>query len=82
MKINREEYFDTLDYINEVNVKKFEDLDLSDFFGEITKKKKKEIRDSFKQLNNYNIIYLLISQKTLRDQLKIKLSGEDITTNK
>ena len=77
MNIDREMYFDTLDYMNDMNNKKFEDLDLSNFFKEPTKDKLKKVDERFPSTLNYNKIYLLITQPLLQEMFDLKLNNED-----
>jgi hypothetical protein len=72
-KINLDKYFDTLDYVNEINKFEFEYLDLSDFFENLNKDKKIKIKERLSKLNNFNRIYVLSAYETLRDEFDIKL---------
>lgn len=76
LKIDLDKYFDTLEYVNEINKENFENLDLSDFFIDLDKEKKIKIKERLSKLNNYNRIYVLSAYETLRDEFDIKLTEE------
>jgi len=77
MKVDRENYFKTLDFVNEINAKNFWELDLSEFFENLPEDKKRMLREKYSNINNYNIIYLLSSQEYLRKEYDIKLSKSE-----
>ena len=77
MKIEREFYFDTLDFMNSMNNLEFYKLDLSEFFVDPTEDKLKKVQERFPDTLNYNKLYLLITQPILRDMFDIKLNNEE-----
>ena len=74
LKIDREKYFDTLDYVNELNRVEFTELDLSDFFTNCDDEMKTKISERLTKMNNYNKIYVLIAYENLRDEFGLILA--------
>lgn len=78
MKIDVDQYLDVLDYLNEINRKEFEDLDLTDFFENPPDRDKKiEIKEKFTKLNNYNRIYVLVAYENMRDEFGLILKEKN-----
>jgi hypothetical protein len=73
MVILGEEFEKSLDYVNTINKLKFIDLDLTDIFDNIDKEKMINIEKRLTKINNYNKIYLLLSNEVLRDEFKLKI---------
>jgi len=77
MKIEREKYFDTLDFMNEMNNVPLSTLDLSEFFTNATEENLLKVEERFPSTLNYNKIYLLITEPVIRDLFDIKLNNEE-----
>jgi hypothetical protein len=78
MKLIVDKYFDTLDYLTEVNGKEFEELDLSEIFTPAPDKELLlKIKEKYTKLNNFNRIYVLVAYQHERENFKLELNKEN-----